>query len=124
MSLESARSKLDIMYRDVLGEIDQLLGRTEALMQHSQELVEATRGLPGDLHQSLVEHSTRLNSETVRSLKHVTTQLEAMTAASQLNHEGFDAAFKRLNRLISVLTMLIIFLGGALGGSFLYRLVM
>lgn len=127
MSLHTARTKIEILYHDVLGEVNQLLERAESVVQHSQTLLEKTEALPTDLQTVLANNQTRLSAETLRSLKHVSAQLDQISTAARVTHDRMEHTSRRLDRLIFTLTVVIgvlITLGGAVAGSLLYKLIM
>lgn len=127
MSLDAARTKIDVLYHDVLGEVDQLLERAETVIQQSHTLLDKTEALPADLQHVLANHQSRLSADAVRSLKHVSAQLDQMSTAARVTHDRMEYTSRRLDRLIftlSIMIGLLIVVVGAVTGTLLYTMVM
>ncbi|WP_323011504.1 hypothetical protein [Castellaniella sp.] len=111
------RSKLDVIYRDVMGEVGTLV---EALGQVSQTvnscIVEAKK-LPMDVRQVVGETNRRLNDEAMQEMARVCQRLEALMQLTEQHRRSVMYTHKRLVALTAILGGTAGVLGGLLAAA-------
>ena len=110
-----ARSKVELLYHEILRESHQLVGSMELLMQRQQEIQQSLQPLPSAIRQAGLEaasqaadHATRSMLEAGRTIAHVTGELRVAGRAAK---SAVPAAAWRTG----LLCMASAFCGSALG---------
>ena len=110
------RSKLDVLYREVLGEMAPLISRIEAAIEAADALMERSREMPNNLRQMLTETSQQHTEDATRKLARSARELEAATRALNVAAVATTQAARRHVWLTIILALAAGFLGGALAG--------
>jgi len=110
------RTKVDVLYQEVLGEVAPLVTRVEAAIAAAEALHAVGRTLPEDLRRVLAEVGPSLARDASRSLGRSARELEAATrtlsdAAAAVTQSARRHAWHTIG-----LSMAAGFLGGALAG--------
>ncbi|MBO9352858.1 hypothetical protein GG851_02545 [Bordetella petrii] len=85
-----ARSKVELLYQEILRESHQLVGSMEALMQRQEEIQQSLHAVPSAIRQAglaaasqAADQATRSMLEAGRTIAHVTTELRVTGRVAQ-----------------------------------------
>lgn len=106
------RTKLDFLYKEVLGEVGNLISRLEQVTATVSLCMEDARKLPMDTRQAVAQTNRRLNEETMREFGRLSDRLDRLVLAAEEHARTIRASTRRLVLVVGVLGTLA---GGAAG---------
>lgn len=117
------RTKLDIIYQEVLGDVSDLVGRAEALGQKLDGLSHGAAQASAAVNAASVAATAKLRAEIEKTTTTAVERLQSVVKEATAAASVVDQAARRF-ALLALLTGV---LGGAVGGTLaaiaLYRIV-
>ncbi len=84
------RSKVELLYQEILRESHQLIGRLEQIALQQADIQQALAALPGTIRQAgqeaatqAADHASRAMLDTTRTLAHATSELRGASRLAQ-----------------------------------------
>ncbi|MGS1117423.1 hypothetical protein [Castellaniella sp. UC4442_H9] len=96
---QEPRSKIEVIYREVLGEVGNLVGMLERVTATVNQCMDDARSLPMDTRQAVAETNRRLNDETMREFGRLSDRLDRLMLAAEENARTIQAGTRRLSIL-------------------------
>ena len=121
--MSEARTKLDILYQDVVGDVSSLLSRIEAisaaLSLQPEQINRTSKKLGESLTIAANTTARRINAEFEKSCIATLQDLRAITQEAKSAARIVEGASKRFSTIALVLGIF----GGILGGAFIAMLL-
>lgn len=80
---DQPRTKLDVLYKDMLGDVASLATQLERIMASVAACTEEAKKLPMDMRVAVAETGRQINAEAVRSMNQAVDRLEKVAISRQ-----------------------------------------
>lgn len=96
MSDAAPRTRMEVLYQDVLAEVGPLVQKLEALKEETEQLLSAAHGLPNDLGIILEQSAVRLDAEAAQEIRQITLKLEGIAETTRRHAVAAEKAAGKL----------------------------